>query len=74
MYTVIKCQNISNDSYSYFDKGCNLSGVYGSNCNMTCPTYCKNDTCHIQNGNCYTCKPGWTGISCETSKININFK
>lgn len=62
-----------NESYN-FDKGCNKFGVFGSNCNMTCPTNCRNDTCHIQNGNCYTCKPGWTGISCKTSKRYIDFK
>lgn len=63
-----------NEPYHNFDKGCNKFGVYGCNCNMTCPTNCKNDICHIQNGNCYTCKPGWTGISCETSKTYINSK
>ncbi|XP_052695521.1 protein draper-like [Crassostrea angulata] len=46
-------------------QGCNLSGVYGSNCNTTCPINCRNDTCHIQNGTCSSCKSGWTGISCE---------
>lgn len=63
-----------NEFHHNLDKGCNKSGVYGSNCNMTCPTNCRNDTCHIQNGNCYTCKPGWTGISCKTSKRYIDLK
>lgn len=33
-----------NEPYHKFDKGCNKFGVYGSNCNMTCPTNCKNGT------------------------------
>eukprot|EP00105_Crassostrea_gigas_P040325 XP_019924473.1 PREDICTED: multiple epidermal growth factor-like domains protein 11 [Crassostrea gigas] len=40
--------------------------MYGSECNIPCPDNCKNDTCHIQNGSCFSCKRGWTGISCKT--------
>nr|XP_034321715.1 protein draper [Crassostrea gigas] len=58
-------QSVSIEMCEVIIQGCNKSGVYGRTCNMTCPTSCRNDTCHIQNGNCYTCKPGWTGISCE---------
>lgn len=73
MYTTIMLQYL-NEPYHNFDKGCKKFGVYGSNCNMTCPTNCKSNTCHIHNGICYTCKPGWTGISCETRKMFIDFK
>nr|XP_034321740.1 multiple epidermal growth factor-like domains protein 11 [Crassostrea gigas] len=59
-------QNVYIEICEVIIQGCNKFGVYGFNCNMTCPTNCRNDTCHIQNGKCYTCKPGWTGISCET--------
>nr|XP_022305539.1 receptor-type tyrosine-protein phosphatase alpha-like [Crassostrea virginica] len=45
--------------------GCLSSGVYGSNCNFSCPINCRYNTCHIQQGTCFECKPGWTGTSCE---------
>ncbi|XP_078327550.1 uncharacterized protein LOC111113525 [Crassostrea virginica] len=46
--------------------GCETSGVYGSKCDIPCPMNCKNDHCHIQNGTCFGCKPGWTGTYCNT--------
>lgn len=47
--------------------GCNNSGVYGSNCDKSCSLNCKDHRCHILHGNCYSCKPGWTGNLCDTS-------
>lgn len=47
--------------------GCNKSGVYGSNCDKSCSLNCKDHRCHILHGNCYSCKPGWTGNLCDTS-------
>nr|XP_022311198.1 uncharacterized protein LOC111116495 [Crassostrea virginica] len=44
--------------------GCNID-VFGSNCNKPCPNYCKTNTCHIQDGSCIGCKPGWTGRTCN---------
>ncbi|XP_065937858.1 multiple epidermal growth factor-like domains protein 10 [Magallana gigas] len=46
--------------------GCNESGVYGSDCDIQCPTHCKGNMCHIQNGTCYGCQPGWMGTTCNT--------
>ncbi|XP_078327572.1 uncharacterized protein LOC111116381 isoform X2 [Crassostrea virginica] len=46
--------------------GCVRSDVYGSNCNESCPTNCRYDRCHIQNGTCFSCNPGWTGRTCNT--------
>lgn len=53
----------------WFNLGCNKPGVYGSSCNIPCPIDCKNATCHIQNGTCFDCKPGWTGTTCVISKL-----
>lgn len=52
-----------------FDKGCNNVSVYGRNCDIPCPANCKDNTCHIESGVCYMCKPGWSGIKCNTSKM-----
>nr|XP_022311454.1 multiple epidermal growth factor-like domains protein 10 isoform X3 [Crassostrea virginica] len=45
--------------------GCNTTGMYGSNCDMPCPVNCKVNACHIQNGNCFECDPGWQGTYCD---------
>lgn len=55
-----------------FETGCINAGFYGSNCDIHCPMNCKDNTCHIQNGTCFMCNPGWTGVYCDTSKtINL---
>uniref|UniRef100_A0A8W8NN71 EGF-like domain-containing protein n=1 Tax=Magallana gigas TaxID=29159 RepID=A0A8W8NN71_MAGGI len=46
--------------------GCNETDMYGSNCDILCPTICKYNTCHIQQGTCFGCQPGWTGLYCNT--------
>lgn len=51
------------------DTGCSNPGFYGNNCETPCPKSCKDNTCHIQNGTCFSCKPGWTGEYCDTSKM-----
>ncbi|XP_078327600.1 uncharacterized protein LOC144623185 isoform X2 [Crassostrea virginica] len=50
--------------------GCVLPDVYGSHCNKSCPSNCRNHTCHIQNGVCSECEPGWTGTTCNTKCSN----
>lgn len=47
-------------------EGCNKLGIFGINCDLPCPTNCKENICHIVNGTCFGCKPGWTGILCRT--------
>ncbi|XP_062580655.1 multiple epidermal growth factor-like domains protein 10 [Saccostrea cucullata] len=44
--------------------GCEEDGVYGSNCNETCPTNCQERRCYITIGTCAGCKDGWTGEKC----------
>lgn len=58
---------------SLFDEGCNNASVYGSNCDIPCPANCKDSTCHIESGACSLCKPGWTGVKCNTSKMGPRF-
>lgn len=48
-------------------QGCNRSGVFGINCDKPCPSHCKDNTCHIENGSC--CKTGWNGTSCDTDSM-----
>lgn len=45
--------------------GCNDSNVFGSNCDKPCPTTCKESKCHIVQGTCLKCRPGWTGYYCN---------
>lgn len=52
--------------------GCNNASVYGTDCDTPCPTTCKDNTCHIQSGSCFNCKPGWSGVKCNTSKMANN--
>eukprot|EP00105_Crassostrea_gigas_P039838 XP_019923986.1 PREDICTED: teneurin-3-like [Crassostrea gigas] len=47
-------------------QGCSKASVYGSNCDTPCPENCKDSTCHIQSGSCFNCKPGWSGMYCNT--------
>ncbi|XP_052717486.1 uncharacterized protein LOC128189775 isoform X1 [Crassostrea angulata] len=47
-------------------QGCKNDGFYGRNCDTPCPNNCKDSTCHIESGACLTCKPGWTGVHCNT--------
>lgn len=49
--------------------GCSKASVYGSNCDTPCPENCKGSTCHIRSGSCFNCKPGWSGMYCNTSKM-----
>ncbi|XP_061170724.1 protein draper-like [Saccostrea echinata] len=45
--------------------GCAKKGVYGVNCDLPCPVNCQEQRCHIVNGSCLGCKPGWTGDTCD---------
>ncbi|XP_061185184.1 multiple epidermal growth factor-like domains protein 10 [Saccostrea echinata] len=45
--------------------GCAKNGVYGVNCDLPCPANCQELRCHIVNGSCLGCRPGWTGDKCD---------
>ncbi|XP_055956658.1 receptor-type tyrosine-protein phosphatase mu [Patella vulgata] len=60
--TVSKC-NITTGLCS---KGCKL-GIYGTDCNTDCSSYCKDGSCHQTTGNCTNgCLPGKIGYNCTT--------
>lgn len=40
-------------------------GFYGNHCNSTCPSNCRENVCHMEQGNCFGCNDGWKGISCS---------
>lgn len=56
-----------------FVLGCQASGVYGSSCAKRCPINCRDDVCHIQEGTCFDCAPGWLGTVCNKSMIKLQF-
>ncbi|XP_061170725.1 uncharacterized protein LOC133180172 [Saccostrea echinata] len=45
--------------------GCAEKGVYGVNCDLPCPVNCQEKRCHIINGSCLGCMPGWNGDKCD---------
>ncbi|XP_062605201.1 multiple epidermal growth factor-like domains protein 11 [Saccostrea cucullata] len=45
--------------------GCEDVRFYGINCDLQCPENCQDNTCHIVNGTCFSCKPGWRGGFCN---------
>lgn len=57
--------NVYTELCEVFVQGCKQSNVYGSNCDLPCPSNCKDSICHIENGNCFVCKSGWTGTYCN---------
>lgn len=71
LYQPLQRSKIANTILSIFflDKGCKRARFYGSNCDIPCPVNCKDSTCNIQSGTCFTCKPGWIGHYCDSSKI-----
>ncbi|XP_021367171.1 multiple epidermal growth factor-like domains protein 10 [Mizuhopecten yessoensis] len=42
-------------------------GSYGNFCNQSCPAYCKNNVCNIENGQCTECEAGFYGTECNQS-------
>lgn len=57
--------NIFTELCEVIVQGCNNASFYGSNCDTSCPTNCKDKMYHIQSGACSTYKPGWTDIHCN---------
>lgn len=59
-------------------EGCIKHGVYGKQCNSPCSMNCKDKMCHIVNGTCQTCEPGWIGqlctIKCAVGRYGIECK
>lgn len=45
--------------------GCPTPGYYGEYCSLPCPHNCQEDYCHIVDGTCLGCVPGYTGSKCD---------
>lgn len=52
--------------FLYLNLGCKSSGVFGIDCDRSCPANCKDNMCNVENRSCVGCKTGWTGTSCDT--------
>ena len=51
--------------------GCPSPGFYGDNCSIPCPNNCHDSPCHIVEGNCLGCLPGYRGLTCIDGNENI---
>ncbi|XP_056014336.1 multiple epidermal growth factor-like domains protein 10 [Ostrea edulis] len=45
--------------------GCQTPGRYGQKCDLTCPSTCQEQRCHIVDGSCSGCIAGWAGDFCN---------
>nr|XP_022306912.1 receptor-type tyrosine-protein phosphatase T-like [Crassostrea virginica] len=45
--------------------GCPTPGYYGESCSLPCPQNCQEDRCHITEGSCLGCVPGYIGDKCD---------
>lgn len=61
--------NVKHYLKSIFLIGCKNINVYGNNCDIPCPINCKDNKCHVENGTCFGCKPGWIGLNCNSSMV-----
>nr|XP_022307811.1 scavenger receptor class F member 2-like [Crassostrea virginica] len=46
--------------------GCPIPGYYGESCSTPCPQNCLEGHCHITEGTCLGCLPGYNGPRCDT--------
>ena len=53
--------------------GCPSPGFYGENCSIPCPQNCQEGLCHIVEGSCMGCLPGYRGLKCIDGNENINY-
>ncbi|XP_078328879.1 uncharacterized protein LOC111114998 isoform X3 [Crassostrea virginica] len=45
--------------------GCRTPGYYGESCSTPCPQNCQEGHCHITEGTCLGCLPGYNGPMCD---------
>ena len=45
--------------------GCPSPGFYGEKCSIPCPQNCQEGHCHIVEGTCLGCLPGYRGAICN---------
>nr|XP_034322209.1 platelet endothelial aggregation receptor 1-like isoform X1 [Crassostrea gigas] len=53
--------------------GCPVTGYYGEDCSLPCPQNCQEGHCHIVDGTCLGCVPGYTGARCDTECNNFKY-
>ncbi|XP_052694338.1 uncharacterized protein LOC128172592 [Crassostrea angulata] len=53
--------------------GCPVTGYYGEDCSLRCPQNCQEGHCHIVDGTCLGCVPGYTGARCDTECTNNKY-
>lgn len=68
----LKHYNVHKKQLYPYSIGCSTPGVYGINCDISCPNKCRFKTCHIMNGTCFGCVAGYEGTFCKTG-IFIHF-
>ena len=39
-------------------------GRFDDNCYSACPRNCHQNICDPDDGQCFSCNPGWTGATC----------
>uniref|UniRef100_K1QC37 Scavenger receptor class F member 2 n=1 Tax=Magallana gigas TaxID=29159 RepID=K1QC37_MAGGI len=49
--------------------GCPTPGHYGEDCFLQCPKNCQEGHCHIVDGNCLGCIPGYRGPKCNDGDV-----
>ncbi|XP_078330338.1 uncharacterized protein LOC111113187 [Crassostrea virginica] len=59
-------RNAYNDLCELEAHGCPTLGYYGENCSLSCPQNCQEGLCHITDGTCLGCLPGYKGSKCDT--------
>nr|XP_022305073.1 neurogenic locus protein delta-like [Crassostrea virginica]XP_022305074.1 neurogenic locus protein delta-like [Crassostrea virginica] len=53
--------------------GCPTSGNYGENCSLPCHQNCQEGHCHITEGTCLGCLPGYIGQKCDKECKNKKY-
>ncbi|XP_078328340.1 receptor-type tyrosine-protein phosphatase alpha-like isoform X2 [Crassostrea virginica] len=46
-------------------RGCRNLSYYGESCSNECPKNCNGSRCHITEGTCFACLPGYKGAKCD---------
>ncbi|XP_078328331.1 uncharacterized protein LOC111112065 isoform X4 [Crassostrea virginica] len=53
--------------------GCPTLGYYGESCSLLCPQNCQEGHCHITEGTCLGCLPGYIGQTCDEECKNKKY-
>uniref|UniRef100_A0A8W8P2M7 Scavenger receptor class F member 2 n=1 Tax=Magallana gigas TaxID=29159 RepID=A0A8W8P2M7_MAGGI len=53
--------------------GCPIPGYYGEDCSLPCPQNCQESHCHIVDGSCLGCVPGYKGPTCNEKCLDQTY-